>query len=135
MKVSYVTPFVISFRLKLALPQPIQYPRGYPIPFFINLTSNDTPTLNLLASSQSIKVALRRSFLIGKFDKQQAFDEELAGEGLCWLPVAAEHIHDPTTRTLQGEVYVPEDVDPSFIAPVVGLEVSHYYISFQRQIL
>jgi hypothetical protein len=109
--------------MKVALARPTQYPRGYPIPLFITLMSEDIATLDLLASPQAIRVSLRRTLLCGtRSDKRDVFQDDIVADGRCWLPAPIDRRRQ-IGRTVEGEVWVPDEADSSFNALSLLLEV------------
>jgi hypothetical protein len=104
----------------------MQYPRGYPLPFFLTLKSGDTQALDLLASPKAITVSLKRIFVIGldvskvKWEKDDPV-EDTVGVGRCWVTSAESR--EGCVRTLRGEIFVHRKLLPNFSFPRIQLKV------------
>jgi len=125
----------------LYIPPPtlqITYSPNSPIPLWVILES-DRQATDLLVASKTFRVRLRRSVAIGsdavddkREERTDTTFEEVCAEGLFWPASVANHpsgdVNDEVqTKSLEGEVYIPNATKPSFIFPGVSVR---YFIDF-----
>jgi hypothetical protein len=116
----------LTLSKQFGLSSPNQYPRGYPLPFFITLKSDIPSALHLLATPQAIVVTLKRTlyFRLAESNKRAKYFEETVAKGKCWSYSPLMVLEE--TKSLQGEIFVKKDMFPSFKSPTIFLEVRVY---------
>jgi len=107
-------PVRVDCEFSLALP--MEYPRGYPIPFAIRLRSSDLDALDLLSSYTGLSVCLMRQFAVINHASQDRdtkyFPHNVVARGRYWLSHQSNEL-----RSLEGEIQVPGHLSPSFTYP------------------
>jgi len=101
----------------LSLASPLDYPRGFPIPFVITLRSADPQALAAFASPTGLTVALNRQVVRFKRakDSETSKSKEVA-RGQYWSVYDSSEM-----KTLQGELHVPLSVGPGFSYKTLSL--------------
>ncbi|KAH7925635.1 hypothetical protein BV22DRAFT_421338 [Leucogyrophana mollusca] len=109
----------VEVNCTLSLAKPLCYSRGSILPFHIVLHSEDEQALDLLASPQALDVRLHRAVGLPSQTSLREGSEEafkfrhtnmFVQSAVLWM---STHGSDHSTRHLEGEIPLPNDLKPS----------------------
>jgi len=109
----------VQVTCQFSLACPLEYPRGFPIPFGILLESEDAQALDLLAGFKGMNVTLQRHVQRGAARGEEfEVNPDVVGRGRYWSGGAAPA---PGMRRLTGEIPVVRQLMQGFAYPKMEL--------------
>lgn len=100
----------VVVRGELSIPKPSEFARGYPIPFIINLHSDEPSTLARFAEPSALSIYLRRQYVRAKRASVKEDKSKPVMKGTYWTVSDAGE-----SLVLQGEFPSMLQLGPSFV--------------------